>query len=163
MQVQWRALSLAVNKPLKASIPIRAPLVGEAAAEVEMPAGNSSPTTEPQCWRDEGKTAAIYMKTATHQTTAQRGRNSPSHSNAYRRISSQGFFLLSYKQRQEERNGDHSKTQLSCFRFIFPQGTIVKISNPLRIKQSRSGFHFPITVISQKGDQKHISENQDGN
>lgn len=53
MQVQWRALSLAVNKPFKTSIPTRAPLVGKAAAEVEMPAGNNSPTTEPQCWTDE--------------------------------------------------------------------------------------------------------------
>lgn len=55
MQVQWRALSLAVNKLLKASIPTRAFLVGKAAAEVEMPAGNNSPATEPQCWTNEGK------------------------------------------------------------------------------------------------------------
>lgn len=103
-----------------------------------------------------------YMKSATHQT--QRGRNSLPSQPCLQKGQLSGLFPPElHKQRQEERNGDHSKSQLSCFRFIFPQGTIVKISNPLCIKQSRSGFHFPISAISQKGDQNRISENQDGN
>lgn len=44
-----------------------------------------------------------YMKSATHQTTTQRGRNSPSHSHAYRRSSSQCFFLMSYTSKCKKR------------------------------------------------------------
>lgn len=91
------------------------------------------------------------MKSATHQTKTQRGRNSLQSQPCLQKEQLSGLFPPElHTQRQEERNGDHSKTQLSCFRFIFPQGTIVKISNPPRIKQSLSGFHFPISTISQK-------------
>lgn len=77
MQVQWRALSLAVNKPLKASIPTGAPLAGEAAAEVEMPAGNHSPATEPQCWRDEGKAVVLHEECNSLNYNSKRQKQPP--------------------------------------------------------------------------------------
>lgn len=102
MQVQFRALSLAVKKPLKASIPTR----------------HLCHRNQQQKWRCLQKIIPLpqnlsvgemkekqqhYMKSATHQTTTQRGRNIPDHSHACRKISSQGFFLLSYTSKGKKR------------------------------------------------------------
>lgn len=144
-------------------MPTRASLEGEAAAEMEMPKGNNSPTTGPQHWKDEGKAAALHEECNSPNYNPKRQKQPQSQPCLQKEQFSVLFPHELHKQMQEERNGDHSKTQLSCFRFIFPQGIIVKISNPLCIKQSQSGFHFPISAISQKGDQNRISENQDGN
>lgn len=53
------------------------------------------------------------------------------------------------------------KTQLSCFRFSLSPGTIfMKISNPLCIMQSWSGFHFSISALSPKGDPELLITSQ---
>lgn len=82
---------------------------------------------------------------------------SSNHSHVYRKTSSRGLFLPSYTHRGKEggivTTPKGFKTQLSSFRFILSPGIVFKkISNSLRIKQSRSGFHFSISANSQKGD-----------
>lgn len=101
MQVQWRALSLAVNKPLKAFIPTGTPLAGEAAAELEMPAGNHSPATEPQCWRDEGKAAALHEE--CNSSNSKRQEQPPITAMPTEGSALRAFFLLSYTSKGKKR------------------------------------------------------------
>lgn len=67
----------AANRPHGVSIPTGAPFGGEAAAEVEMPGGNNSLITEPQCQRDEGKAAALHEEYSTSNHSSNRQKYPP--------------------------------------------------------------------------------------
>lgn len=125
----------------------------EVAAKVERLVGNDCPTTERQM-----KEKQWHHWSAAHQTTAE---ISSKHSHVNRRTSSQGFLLPSYTSRGKEGGMGTTpkgfKTQLSPFRFIHSLRTVFKkISNPLGIKQHKSGFHFLISAISPKGNPESL-------
>lgn len=123
--------------------------------------------TAPLSWSHEGKAAPLQDKCSTSNYSSSRQKYTPI-SRVYRTSCSQSFFLPSYASRSKEGGMRTTlkgfKTQLNCFSFIPSLGAVVKISNPPHIKQYQTGFHFPISAISPKGDPKfHILETQAGN
>lgn len=112
---------------------------------------------EHQYQRDEGKAAALHEECSTSNYSSNRQKYLPITVMSTERPAPGAFSSPSYTRRGKEGGIGTTpkgfKTQLSSFRFILSPGIVFKkISNPLRIKQSRSGFHFSISAISQKGD-----------
>lgn len=158
-------MSPAAKRPHRASIPTGAPSGGEAAAEVETPGENDSPTTEHQCQRDEGIAVPFHEECGTSNYSSNRQKYLPITVMSTAKTSSGGFFLPSYTSRGKEGGTGTPpkgfKTQLSCFRLIFSPGIVLqKISNPLCNKQSWSGFHFSFSAISPKGDPESLITSQ---